>query len=106
MRRFAFVAAIIGMFFLFLFFEAKPTEIRGIEDLNKLEVNKKVLIFGEIVEARVIYGRTRIFILDNGIEILCECYGFSEGDLIEVEGVVSEFEGKKQVEVLSIAGVG
>lgn len=100
MRRFAFVVFVIGMFVLmgFLIFFVKE-----VDDLEGLEINERVIVGGMVMDERVIFGSEKLLILDNGIELVCECFGVFEGREILVEGVVMEFRGKKQVRVLSIS---
>jgi DNA/RNA endonuclease YhcR with UshA esterase domain len=102
MRRFAFVIAIIGMFVLAMFMGRGNLEIESRENLEQLEINRKVSLSGKVVEERVLYVGTKMFILDNGIELVCECVDSFQGEDVVVEGVVSEFENKKQVNVLKI----
>ena len=102
MRRIAFAVAILGMFFLFLFFNTKPTFVGTIAELNILSENKKVFVEGKVVSERNIYEGTLLLVLENGIEVICECSGnFLDSD-IEVEGFAEEYEGKKQVRALEI----
>jgi len=101
MRRWAFVVAVFGMFVLVMFLGFFGKEV---ESLEGLEVNQKVYLEGEVVEERFLFGNSRLLVLDNGIELVCECSGSFKGRDVEVVGVVSEFEGNKQVEVLEIVG--
>ena len=49
------------------------------------------------------YDEFKLLVLDSGIELVCDCGFESFLDLeVNVEGVVSEFNGKRQVEVLKI----
>jgi len=102
MRRFAFIIAIIGMFVLSLFMGGEGKEIESYEELQGLEINAKVSVSGKVLEEKVIYEGTKLFILDTGIDLVCECIESFEGKEIEVEGIVSEFEGIKQVRVLRV----
>jgi hypothetical protein len=103
MRKWAFIIVILGIFAMALILEFERfEEISSYEDLMNLEVNKKVSLSGKVVEERVLYEGTKLLKLDNGIEVVCECAGgFKDGNVL-VEGFVSEYEGKKQVEILRI----
>lgn len=99
MRRWAFVIAMLGMFVLVLFFSVGPEEVESVEGLV---VNKNVLLNGIVVEERVIYEGVKVLILDSGIELVCECDESFVDRRVRVEGVVEEFDGRKQVRVLRI----
>jgi hypothetical protein len=99
MRRWAFVVAILGMFVLLFFLSYGEKEV---DSLEGLEINQRVLVGGTVVEERAISGG-RILRLENGIEVVCECVGSFKGREVSVIGIVSEFEGEKQVDVLRIA---
>lgn len=99
MRKWAFILFIVGMFVLFVFLMRGAREIESFEGL---EINEKVLVSGLVVEERVLYEGTKLFELENGMELVCECNEQLEGKEIEAEGVVSEYEGKKQLTVLRI----
>jgi hypothetical protein len=104
MRRVAFVVMIIGMYILVLFIGFGVKEIEGYEDLLDLEVNQKVFLEGIIVSERIIYEGTKLFVFENGIELVCECLESFVGKRVEVEGVVEEYDGRKQVRVLEMSG--
>jgi len=99
MRRWAFIIVVLGMFFLGFMLVQEGKVVSSLEELEDLEVNQKVVIEGEIIESRLLYGNTRLLKLDSGIELICEC---SFSGSVKVDGIVSEYEGKKQVEVLKI----
>lgn len=105
MRRFAFVIAIVGLFVLFLMVNSNSVGVNSYEDLEKLEVNVKVSVEGKVVEGRVIYEGTKLFELESGIELICECLESLVGKKITVEGIVEEYESRKQVRVLRIWNV-
>lgn len=103
MRRFAFIIAILGIFVMALLLEfGSVREIESYAELEELEVNAKVLVGGNVVEERILYEGTRLLKLENGVEVVCECAGSFNGEKVLVEGAVSEYEGKKQVEALRI----
>lgn len=103
MRRWAFVIAILGLFVLVLVFGFNRIEVSSLDELLLLEINQRVFLTGNIVSERVIYSGTWLLVLDSGIEMVCSCTRSFFGQ-VDVEGVVSEYNGKKQVEVLKIAG--
>ncbi len=102
MRRLAFVVVIVGMFVLLLLLNLEPETVESLEDLEGLEINTRVVVSGEVVSERVLYLGKRLLVLENGIELVCSCSGGFIGREVFVEGVVSEYGGKKQVEVLEI----
>ena len=104
MRRWAFVVAVLGMFVLLLFLGFGEEEVGSYSELQELEINSRVVVSGEVVSERVISGRRRLLELDSGIVAVCECVGNFAEERVEILGVVSEFEGERQVEVLRIAG--
>ena len=99
MRRLSFVIAIAGLFVLSLFFSFEGKEV---DSLGNLEINEKVIVKGKVVEERNIYFGTKLFILDNGIEIVCECSeSFLDRD-VRIEGLAEEYEGRKQIRALKV----
>jgi hypothetical protein len=102
MRRWAFVLMIVGMFILFLFLIKDPVEVDSYSDLEELEINQMIIMKGELVSERIIYEGTKLFGINNDIELICECLDNYEGKEIEVVGVVEEYNGRKQVRVSSI----
>jgi hypothetical protein len=101
MRRWAFILAILGIFLLFLvLFFSGEEKITDSDKLMSLEENTKVIVRGEIIEERI-FGQNYILIMDNGIELICNCRGYS-GKNISATGIVSEFNGKKRIEVLRL----
>ncbi len=104
MRRRAFLAAMCGLFILALLLTyCKTHEVRDYAELENLEVNAKVSLTGKVVEERVIYQGTKVLELGNGIELVCECAENFEDAEIVVGGIVSEYDGKRQVTVQRIA---
>ena len=98
MRRWAFVVSILGMLVLAGFF---VFDVKTADNLEELEINQKVRLDGTVLSEKASYG-IRIFELDNGIELVCECNGGFKGKMVFVEGVVSEYKENKQIEVLKI----
>ena len=103
MRKLSFIIVAFGMLVLSWLFIFDYAEVAGYSDLENLEINQKVFLSGKIVETRFI-TRGQILTLDSGVELICECFEDFSGREVQVEGIVSEFEGKRQVEVFEIAG--
>jgi len=102
MRRFAFIVAIVGLFVFALLLNFGGKEMKNYEDLEKLEVNQRVSVSGKVIDERVVFGNERVLMLNNGIEMICECDRSYKGSVVEVEGVVEEYKEKRQVRVLKI----
>ncbi|MFH1290467.1 MAG: hypothetical protein ABIH92_03600 [Nanoarchaeota archaeon] len=102
MRKWAFIVAILGMFVMVLFLNLEPEKVEDYSDLEELELNTRVSVMGKVVSERLIYGRTELLVLDNGIDLVFEGVGNFENEEIEVVGVVSEYNEKKQVTVEKI----
>ncbi len=101
MRRYAFIAAIFGLaVLLVIFIEAKPVEVNNFDELNALDLNTKILISGKVESERDLGD----FLIMNlkGVELVCNCAGNYLEKFVEVEGVVEEYNGRKQIGVLKI----
>ena len=102
MKRIALLIAVMGLFVLgLLMLNLKAVEVGNEDDLKKLEVNTKVIVEGRVAEERVLYLGTKLLII-NDLEVICECSESFKGRRIRVEGLVDEFNGKRQVRVLKI----
>jgi len=100
MRRWAFAAAMIGLFVLFVLVNLPA---KRVENLEGLEAGQKVSLEGVVVEEKIIFGDEVLIELDNGIELVCTgCETGLEGEMIGVSGKVEEYEGARQVRVLRI----
>ena len=104
MRRFAFVIAIVGLFLLALLLNQKPKEVSDYEGLRNFEINSKVIVEGRVVSEKLIYDGNKILTLDNGLELICECSENFKGKIVEVVGIVEEYNDKKQIRVLRLLG--
>ncbi len=100
MRRISFIFAILGISFLFYIFLFGETSVESFEDLNKLEINSQIILEG-IVTNEKDFGNFKILTIKE-IDVICNCLGSYLEKEIVVEGVVSEYLGKKQIKVLSI----
>tara|TARA_Y100000310_G_C20682631_1_gene816889 strand:- start:232 stop:636 length:405 start_codon:yes stop_codon:yes gene_type:complete len=101
MRRWAFIVAILGLFVLaWLLFNLEEKEVFGEADLGGLVANTRVVVSG-VVEEEKSYGSGARMILDNGVELVCDCFGFG-GKSVEAVGIVEDYTGVKRVRVLRI----
>jgi len=91
---------ILGISFLFYVLIFGETRIETFEDLEDLEINSKVILKG-FVEEEKNFGTFKILKI-HGIDIVCNCEkSYLENEIV-VEGIVSEYLGKKQIKVLSV----
>ncbi len=97
MKEVALCLSILGIFLLLFLLSSEPKEIG---DLNNTLINQKVIIEG-IVDKERTAGELVIMVI-NGIEVVCSCEESYMGKSVSLVGVVSEFNGKKQVKVLRI----
>lgn len=102
MRRIAFIVAVLGVVVLALFLNHKEITVESYSELEKLEVNQKVFLEGRVEGERFLSSGNKLFVLDSGIEVLCSCVDSFGDSRIEVIGIVSEFNLRKQVEALEI----
>ena len=72
--------------------------ISSVDELDELELKTRVFISG-VVDGEREFGEFRILEV-NGVTLTCECPGKYLGKDINVMGIVGEFNGKKQVNVL------
>ncbi len=102
MKEVALLIAIVGMLVLgLLMLNLRAVEVGDAEDLRGLEVNTKVIIEGRVAEERVLYLGTKLLMIDD-LEVICECPEDFKGKMVKVEGLVDEFNGKRQVKALRI----
>ena len=106
MRRWAFVIAILGMMAMLFLINLPAQEVASYEDIADLEVNTRVRVAGEIVGERIIYGNEKLLSLDKGIEMVYYGDGRFNGESVEVVGLVSEYNGKKQMTIEKISVLG
>jgi len=107
-RRWAFVLTIVGIFVLLLIMVYSGEDrVSSQEEIDKLEVNSKVILKG-LVEGERKFGEgvmLSLSVQDNGelIEVLCENCGYGNvGKRVEILGVVKEIYGEKKVEALRV----
>ena len=101
MRKIAFIIAIVGLFILTIYLDAKPKVITFQEELQNLEVNTKVIFKSKVVEESVLYKNTKLITFDNGIKAKTEIQGSLKNKIVTVIGLI-EKEPSLQVNVLEI----
>ena len=99
MRRLSFIVLVFGMLIL-AFLSFRKTEINDHEDLEKLEVNSRVIVEGIVVKENVI-GKNKIIFVDD-VEMVCACHGNFLGKKVLVEGFVEKFDDEKRLRILKI----
>ena len=97
MKEVALCLSIVGIFILLFLLSSEPVEIKS---LNETLINQKVIIEG-IVEKERTAGELNIMQISD-IEVVCSCKESYLGKSVSLVGVVSEFNGKRQVKVLRI----
>ena len=102
MKKITFVFFILGMFVLAGFYFFDSEEIDELKDLENLEINSRVFVSGTVIDERFLYEGTKLLVLNNRIDLVCECSENFKGRKVFAEGIVQEYEGKRQVLVLSI----
>ncbi len=103
MKGMALFIAISGIFVLeLLMLSLKAVEINDVKELDNLEINSKVVVEGKVVNERILYLGSKLIVLDNGVEIICEDSESFKGKRIRVEGLIDEFNNKKQIGALRI----
>ncbi len=88
---------VVGVFTMFVLMNLSPKEISESREIEKLELNSRVSISGEVVSEKVIYEGTKILELGSGIIVLCECDGSFKGKEIKVVGKILDYEGTRQI---------
>ena len=101
MRRWAFIIFVVGMFVLILLLNSGFREVESYDELESLEINTRVYVSGEVESERILYGAERAFEI-KGIEFVCTSCESLIGEKADVEGIVSEYNSKKQVRVLKV----
>lgn len=92
MRRFAFIFAVIGSVVLFLFLVFP----RADEFSENSFDGKLVYVKGVVVDERFYFGN-KIYVLNSEVEVFCYCSESLVGEMIEVEGTVTIYKGRKQI---------
>ena len=107
LRKLSFILAVVGIAVLLSMLDVGSREIKGVDDLDNFEINQKVSLRGEIEDVRD-FGSFKIFKVD-GIDVVLKLSGsardFRIGKIVEIRGLVNEYNGKRQIDVLKIKGV-
>ena len=105
LKKISFIAAVTGIGVLLLLM-AWPSYMNINEiDIHELEVNTKVDVIGNVKSERDL-GDFKILRLENkDFDIICDCEESYLDKDVEVFGKIEEYEGKKQVRVLSISAL-
>lgn len=103
MRKIAFLVALLGITLLVGMINFLPSkEVNGLEDLQGLTENQKVFLGGFVVQERD-YGDI-LLINVNGMNLVCDgCKnGFLDKEVF-VEGIVIDYQGETEIDVLRIS---
>jgi len=133
MRIIALIIALFGIFTLgMLMFYLRETEVVSLKDIERLEVNTKVKLEGEVIEERILYKGTKLIKIGDiesfeksqklsklskkdfenlseidgysksSIEIICDCKESFKEKEVRVTGLIEEFNRKRQVIALKV----
>ncbi|MBU0977150.1 MAG: hypothetical protein KKD18_01925 [Nanoarchaeota archaeon] len=97
MRMWAFIVFVVGMFVMFVLFNLPARVVADEGELEGMVLNTRVFVSGVVAEERVLYEGTKLLKLDGGVEVVAESIENFEGKNVEIWGMVSDYEGKKQV---------
>ncbi len=99
--RICLVLSIIGIGILLFSMNLPAKQVRSIDDIKELPLNTKVILYGKVTEEKL-YDEFKIMKI-NGIDATCSnCLGQYKGKEILIEGLVSEYEGTRQIKVLRL----
>ena len=97
LKKISFIIAIFGISVLLSFLILPGKEI---DEINLLEINEKIVLEGKVVSEKD-FGDFKIWNV-GGIEVVCDCEESYLNKIVQIVGVVSEFNDQKQVRVLEI----
>ncbi|MEK6846961.1 MAG: hypothetical protein AABY16_02235 [Nanoarchaeota archaeon] len=97
MRRFALIAAIVGIGVLLGLLIIEPTRIDG-NSLDGLIDGQAISFEGTVDEVRELRSGSLIVIDD--VRVYCECRNVRAGQRVRVQGVVEEFDGNLRLRAL------
>jgi len=109
MKKYAFIVSILGISVLLTLLLVVPEEITE-NSMDAMEINEKIYLEG-VINKELDYGDFKILELEiDGessrlIDVVCDCKESYLEKKVSVIGVVEEYEGEKQVRVLSIMEV-
>lgn len=98
MEKIAIIVCLLGTFTLLALMFQEPQDV-NVSEIGDLRINSKIIIQGYVNSERTI-GDRRIMVID-GLDIVCECSSYLKKQVI-IEGIVQDYRGKKQVNVLQI----
>ena len=102
MKNWAFVIMAVGFFTLALVMEFSQSVISSGSEIENLPDNSKVLIRGKVVSEKYTSDAVKTFVLDNALKVDCRCGEEYLNKSVEIEGVVDEYNGRKEILVLRI----
>lgn len=96
MKFLSFCVILLGFLILgYFYFFGNVIQISDIGDLESLVEGQKVVVSG-LVYREGTWGEDYRLFLSNGVEVICDCFGYSGLD-VRVEGSVQDFHGKRVV---------
>ena len=98
LKKLSFSVAVLGIGLLLFLLGAPAEEFSG--SFEEHEENKKIFLEGKVDSERD-FREYKSFTID-GVEVICDCREELLGKRIRVEGIVEEYEGKRQIRVLEI----
>ena len=105
LKKIAFIVALLGIAILLgLLFFSDYKVVSNSEELDGLEINSKVKVVGKVGSERIAGEDFKILRMEGfDFDITCDCCGEDLLDKeVEINGIVSEYEGQKQVEALVV----
>ncbi len=103
LRKLSLIITMVGILSLFLILSlSKPIEVDSPSELSKLTANQKVQTVGKVVSERALYEKTKLILLDNSIELICDdCPPYSN-KTVQALGITEIYQNKTQLSVLRI----
>jgi hypothetical protein len=100
MKKLSFSLAIIGIFILLIILNySPPLLITSSQNISILRANQKISVAGEVTSQT-----SAKLILDNKLEIYCDCSSKSYlNKNVSILAIVEEYDNKKTLQVLKIA---
>ncbi len=103
LTKIALVCSLVGILLLLLIAERQDVSTSSIEKITNQSIDKEVKIKGKISTLKETPAVTITQVQDatSGITVIMfrkENVTLQKGDLVEVQGIVKEFEGKLEIE--------
>jgi len=102
-KKITFCLTVIGMVVLVGYLLLAKPGIVIAETIDSLSLNEKVVLNGIVTKARH-YDSFSVLEID-GISVVCDCQQISKGKNVTVIGLLTEYEGTRQVQALRIFDV-